>query len=116
MANFLQRSPSRWIGGAALIPRAAVAPAMGSLREANFTKDLTATGLSPILYVSISETWANHEASESLMSSKIRLSDSYDASVELSKPLSSIALSTGNPRFGVLSCVLNSPRAIISLG
>ncbi len=27
-----------WIGGAALIPPAAVAPAMGLLREANFTK------------------------------------------------------------------------------
>ena len=30
-------------------PRAAVAPAMGSLREANFTKDLTANGKSPTL-------------------------------------------------------------------
>ncbi len=43
-----------WIGGTALIPRAAVAPAMGVAASArtNFTKDLTANGLSPILYCS----------------------------------------------------------------
>ena len=46
MVRFLQRSPcatvplDRWSRS---YPRAAVAPAMGSLREANFTKDLTPT-------------------------------------------------------------------------
>ena len=43
MHIFLATVTVLWIGGAALIPRAAVAPAMGSLREANFTKDLTPT-------------------------------------------------------------------------
>ncbi len=36
-------------------PRAAVAPAMGSLREANFTKDLTPTDDPFLLYTGVSE-------------------------------------------------------------
>ena len=67
----LQRSPSRWIGGAALIPRAAVAPAMGSRSRTRFTEDLTANGKSPLLYFRQRETWANPRVKEKRSFSKL---------------------------------------------